>query len=64
MSGQVFATTVVNQLYLGCDVEVFMLLQKLLCVVDAGACGGMCGQVELTSIMDPLQSLEKEKETL
>ncbi len=54
----------VVQLYFGCDVEVFVLLQKLLCVVDAGACGGVCGQIELTGVMDPLQSLDKEKETL
>lgn len=50
-------------LYLGCDVEVLMLLQKLLCVVDAGARGGVCGQIELTGVVDPLQSLENEKET-
>lgn len=54
----------VVQLHLGCDVEVFVLLQKLLCVVDAGACGGVCGQIELTGVVDPLQSLDREKETL
>lgn len=44
--------------YLGCNVEVLMLLQQLLGVVDAGARGRVCGQVELTSVMDPLKSLE------
>lgn len=43
--------------YLGCNVEVLMLLQQLLGVVDAGACGRVCGQVELASVMDPLKSL-------
>lgn len=42
---------------LGCDVEVLMLLQQFLCVVDTRAGGGVCGQVKLSSVMDPLQSL-------
>lgn len=52
------------RLYLGCDVEVLVLLQKLLRVVDAGARGGVRGQIELAGVVDPLQSLENEKETL
>lgn len=47
----------VGLLYLRCNVEVLVLLQQLLSVVDAGACGCVCGQVELTSVMDPLKSL-------
>lgn len=43
---------------LGCDVEVFMLLQQLLRVVDTRAGGGVCGQVKLASVMNPLQSLK------
>lgn len=48
---------------LGCDVEVLVLLQQLLCVMDAWASGGVCGEVKLPSVMNPLQSLNKHKHT-
>lgn len=43
---------------LGSNVEVLVLLQQLLRVVDARASGGVCGQVKLPSVMNPLQSLK------
>lgn len=48
---------------LGCNVEVLMLLQQLLCVVDTRASRGVCGQVKLPSVMNPLQSLQTHKHT-
>ena len=48
---------------LGCDVEVLMLFQQLLCVVDTRASGGVCGQVKLPSVMNPFQSLKTHKHT-
>lgn len=39
------------------DLELFMLLEQLLCVLDAGAGGRVCGQVELPIVVDPLQCL-------
>lgn len=47
-------------MYLCCDLEVFVLLQQLLCVMNAGASGCVCGQVKLPSVMDPLQGLRKQ----
>ena len=44
--------------HLGCNVEVLMLLQQLLCVVNAGAGRGVCGQVELACVVNPLQRLK------
>lgn len=47
-------------MYLSCNLEVFMLFQQLLCVVNAGTGGCVCGQVKLPSVMDPLQGLKKQ----
>lgn len=48
---------------LGSYVEVLVLLQQLLCVVDARASGGVCGQVKLPSVVNPLQSLKTHRRT-
>lgn len=50
------------ELYLGCDVEVLVFLQKLLRVVNAGARGRVCGEIELAGVVDPLQGLNRQKE--
>lgn len=39
------------------DLELFVLLEQLLCVLDAGTSGRVCGQVELPIVVDPLQCL-------
>lgn len=46
-------------MYLGCDLEVLVLLQQLLRVMDAGAGGRVRGQVEVPGVVDPLQRLWK-----
>lgn len=46
--------------YLCCDLEVFVLFKQLLCVVNAGAGGCVCGQVKLPGVMDPLQGLRTQ----
>lgn len=51
------------KLYLGCDVEVLMFFQKLLRVVNAGARGHMCGEIELACVVDPLQGLNRQKKS-
>lgn len=43
-----------TQVYLGSYLELLMLLQQLLGVLDAGPRRGMCGEVELPIVMDPL----------
>lgn len=48
--------------YLRCDLEVLVLLQQLLRVVNARAGGGVCGQVKLSGVVDPLQGLERRSE--
>lgn len=40
--------------YLCGDLKLLVLLQQLLRVLDAGARGGVRGQVELPVVMDPL----------
>lgn len=53
--------TCVRKNNLGCDVEVLVLLEQLLCVVNAGTSGSVCGQVKLPSVMNPLQSLKTHR---
>lgn len=49
--------------YFCCDLEVLVLLQQLLCVMNAGTGGCVCGQVKLPSVMYPLQGLGKHIKT-
>lgn len=49
--------------YFCCNLEVLMLLQQLLCVMNAGTGGCVCGQVKLPSVMYPLQGLGNHTKT-